>query len=139
MIIIDEISMVKSDMLYQLDLRLQEITQKNVPFGGISIFVFGDLMQLKPVMGNYIFEDPRHEDYIQSHLANPRWQLFDCLILEKNHRQGKDKAYADLLNRVRVGKHTEDDIKILEERVRSSNHKDVLNADLYIGGKRKQC
>ena len=131
--------MVKSDMLYQLDLRLQEITQKYVPFGGISIFVFGDLMQLKPVMGNYIFENPRHEDYIQSHLANPRWQMFDCLMLEKNHRQGKDKAYADLLNRVRVGKHTENDIKILEERVRSSNHKDVLNADLYIGGKRKQC
>ena len=39
MIIIDEISMVKSDMLYQLDLRLQEISQKFIPFGGISIFV----------------------------------------------------------------------------------------------------
>ena len=76
MIIIDEISMVKSDMLYQLDLRLQEITQKYNSFGGISIFVFGDLMQLKPVMGNYIFEDPRHDDYIQSLLANPRWKMF---------------------------------------------------------------
>ena len=78
MVIIDEISMVKSDMLYQLDLRLQEITQKYVPFGGVSIFVFGDLMQLKPVQGNYIFEKPRHEDYQQSHLANPRWDMFNC-------------------------------------------------------------
>jgi hypothetical protein len=35
MVIIDEVSMVKSDMLYQLDLRLQEITEKvGVPFGG---------------------------------------------------------------------------------------------------------
>ena len=127
MIIIDEISMVKSDMLYQLDLRLQEITQKYIPFGGISIFVFGDLMQLKPVMGNYIFEEPRHEDYVQTHLANPRWKMFECLVLEKNHRQGKDKTYADLLNRVRVGEHTEDDLKILRERVRPHNHKDIAD------------
>ena len=139
MIIIDEISMVKSDMLYQLDLRLQEITQKYIPFGGISIFVFGDLMQLKPVMGNYIFEEPRHEDYVQTHLANPRWKMFECLVLEKNHRQGKDKTYADLLNRVRVGEHTEDDLKILRERVRPHNHRDIADADLFIGGKRRQC
>ena len=139
MIIIDEISMVKSDMLYQLDLRLQEITQKYIPFGGISIFVFGDLMQLKPVMGNYIYEDPRHDDYIQSHLANPRWKMFGCLVLKKNHRQGKDKTYADLLNRVRVGDQTEDDLRILNERVRPNNHEDIKNADLFIGGKRRQC
>ena len=139
MVIIDEISMVKSDMLYQLDLRLQEITQKYVPFGGVSIFVFGDLMQLKPVQGNYIFEKPRHEDYQQSHLANPRWNMFNCLVLEKNHRQGKDKAYADLLNRIRVGQQTEDDMKTLRERVRSKDHEDLLNANLFIGGKRKQC
>ena len=139
MVIIDEISMVKSDMLYQLDLRLQEITQKYSPFGGVSIFVFGDLMQLKPVMGNYIYEGPRHEDYLQSYLANPRWKMFDCMVLEKNHRQGKDKAYADLLNRVRVGQQTEDDIDVLKGRVRSKDDKDLTEANLFIGGKRKQC
>ena len=41
MVIIDEVSMVKADMLYQLDLRLQEITEKvGIPFGGVSIFAF---------------------------------------------------------------------------------------------------
>ena len=46
-IIINKISMVKSDMLYHLDLRLQEITEKiGVPFGGTAVFVFGDPMQL---------------------------------------------------------------------------------------------
>ena len=45
MIIIDEISMVKSDMLYQLDLRLQEITEKaGVPFGGLAVITFGDMI-----------------------------------------------------------------------------------------------
>ena len=44
--------MVKTDMLYMLDLRLQEITERvNIPFGGVAIFVFGDIMQLKPCMG----------------------------------------------------------------------------------------
>ena len=45
-VIIDEISMVKVDMLYQLDLRLQEIKEKiGTPFGGVSILAFGDMMQ----------------------------------------------------------------------------------------------
>ena len=40
-IIIDEVSMVKADMLYQLDLKLQEIKERvGVPFGGVSIFDF---------------------------------------------------------------------------------------------------
>ena len=42
MIIIDEISMMKADLLYQLDLRLQEIKEKpGVSFGGVAIFCFG--------------------------------------------------------------------------------------------------
>ena len=45
-VIVDEISMVKSDMLYQLDFRLQEIMQNQRPFGGISILVFGDLIYI---------------------------------------------------------------------------------------------
>ena len=50
MIIIDEISMVKADMLYQLDLRLQEIKERiGVSFGGVSIFCFGDILQLQKI------------------------------------------------------------------------------------------
>ena len=46
-IIIDEISMVKADMMYQLDLRLQEIKERiGESFGGISIFCFDDILQL---------------------------------------------------------------------------------------------
>ena len=64
LIIIDEISMVKADMLYQLDLRLQEIKERmGVPFGGVSIFCFGDILQLKPVCGRYIFDTPQNPSY----------------------------------------------------------------------------
>ena len=49
MVIIDEISMVKADVL---DLRPQEITQKiNIPYGNVAIFAFEDVIQLKPCQG----------------------------------------------------------------------------------------
>ena len=131
--------MVKVDMLYQLDLRLQEITQKEIPFGGISLFVFGDLMQLRPVLGRFIFDNPIREEYKTVHQAYPRWPMFQCTILEKNHRQGKDKDYGDLLNRMRIGMHTEEDLETLETRVRKKAEIDFKNIDLFIGGKLKPC
>ena len=131
--------MVKVDMLYQLDLRLQEITQKEIPFGGISLFVFGDLMQLRPVLGRFIFDDPLRTDYKSVHQANPRWPMFQSTILEKNHRQGKDKDYADLLNRLRIGCHTEEDLEILETRIKKQTEIDFKQVDLFIGGKLKPC
>ena len=140
LVIIDEISMVKSDMLYQLDLRLQEITEKlGVPFGGLGIIVFGDMMQLKPCMGRYICDDPINPDFLITHKISPRWKLFNSLILEINHRQGEDKDYADLLNRVRVGEQTKADIDLLKTRVRSENHIDLKTSDLYIVCKRREC
>ena len=139
-VIIDEISMVKVDMLYQLDLRLQEITEKvGIPFGGLAIIVLGDLMQLKPCMGKYISEDPLNNEFKMTHALAPRWAMFSSIILETNHRQGKDKHYADLLNRVRVGQQTPEDISTLKSRVRPKNHPDLKAASLFILCKRKDC
>ena len=101
MVIIDEISMVKADMLYQLDLRLQEIKERTgVPFGGISVFCFGDILQLKPVGGKFIFDRPSNPSFYITFELDSLWHKFSILNLEINHRQGKDKDYADMLNRV---------------------------------------
>ena len=55
-LIIDKISMVKADMLYQLDMILKEITQKHKePYGGVMVVAFGDMFQLKPVQGRAPF------------------------------------------------------------------------------------
>ena len=140
LIIIDEISMVKVDMLYQLDLRLQEITEKvGTPFGGVSIFVFGDMMQLKPCMGRYICEEPLNKEFRITHALAPRWPMFKSIILEENHRQGKDRQYAEILNRIRVGKQTKEDIEILNTRVRPKGHEDLKSVTLFIDCKRKTC
>ena len=72
-VIIDEISMVKADMLYQLDLRLQEIKEKvGLPFGGVAIFAFGDMMQLKPCMGRYICDVPISNEFQVVYAIEPR-------------------------------------------------------------------
>ena len=96
MIIIDEISMVKTDMFFQLDLRLQEIKKRiGISFGSISIFCFYMTFKLDSL-----------------------WRKFSVLNLEINHRQGKDEEYADMLNKVREGKQIEADIEQLKGRIR---------------------
>ena len=118
-VIIDEISMVKSDMLYQLDRRLQEVTQCDDDFGGVSVLLCGDLLQLRPVQAKWIFEEPRNKAFKASYLSNSLWDLFEPIELTQNHRQGEDKIYADVLNRMRKGENTEEDFKLLESRVSS--------------------
>ena len=135
-LIIDEFSMLKADILYRIDLRLREITQKKQDFGGVLVFLFGDPAQLKPVRGSYIFSAPNCKDYKLAYGDGTEslWRSFDVINLKKNHRQGKDKDYADLLNRVRLGKHTKEDIGILDSRVRTKGHEDLKNT-LFISAK----
>ena len=127
---------VDADMLYKIDLRLREVTQKDLPFGNVAIFVFGDLMQIKPVKGRYIFQSPKNEQFQIAHEMGPLWEGFECINLEINHRQGEDKEYGDMLNRIRIGEETAEDIERLKGRVRDETHEDIkkeTNA-LYIFG-----
>ena len=128
-LIVDEVSMVKADQLYQLDLRLREVTMRpDKLFGGVSVFVFGDIMQLKPVKGRVIWSQPKSSEYYQAFLIKPHWEEFQVVSLVENHRQQGDAMYADMLNRIRVGEQTEEDLTILQERVRPTGHLDMLGA-----------
>ena len=133
MVIVDELSLLKADMLYQLDLRLKELKQNTeVAFGGCSILLFGDILQLKPVMAPFIFEQPKSATYNLPHLIDPLWQKFKVLFLNQNHRQGEDRAYAEILNRIRTGEQTEADCNILKQRVRKESASDLPLDALYI-------
>ena len=59
LIIIDEMSMVSADDLYKIHHRLTDVFDNNPLFGGISIMFVGDILQLKPLKGKYIFEAPK--------------------------------------------------------------------------------
>ena len=138
-LIIDEISLVEPDMLYKIDLRLREITQKNVPFGNVAIFALGDIMQIKPVMGRYIMQNPSNKQFWLTYEVDSLWHKFECIILENNHRQGEDKDYANMLNRIRIGQETSEDVQKLKERVRNENSTDIRKEKdaIYIFGTNK--
>ena len=140
LVIIDEFSMVGSDRLYQIDQRLREITQlRFCDFGNVSTFLFGDLLQLPPVKASWIFSAPKSKTWkVDKKITySPLWRIFDSVILIQNHRQGKDKEYADILNRMRFGKNTVEDFMKLQTRVRSINDPDIPKDAQYICGKRK--
>ena len=139
MLIIDEVSMVKSDYIYLIDLRLQELKENKKPFGGVSILAFGDFCQLRPVKGRFVFEPPINPSFKITNNFASRWDMFQCVELVENHRQGKDHEYADLLNRARTGDHTDEDKELLETRVRPQGHPDLKNASLYIIPTKKPC
>ena len=135
-VIVDEISLVSADLFYNFDLKLREIMQVSEPFGGLAIFLFGDLFQLRPPKGSYVFEEPKDREHSVVFQLRNLWQEFTVVILEENHRQGEDKIYADVLNRVRTGEFTEDDIELLKTRVKEKDDLEVKRQDeaLHIYG-----
>ena len=134
-LIIDEISMVSADMLYNVDLRLREITGRlDTVFGGISVFLFGDLYQLQPPKARYVFDEPTNKEHALSYRLRNLWRLFTVINLEENHRQGEDKVYADLLNRVRTAEQTEEDIAALQTRVFPRSDPSLDSDALHIYG-----
>ena len=139
-LIIDEISLVDADLLYKIDLRLREIMQRDLPFGNVAIFALGDMMQIKPVKGRYIMQCPKSQQFLLTYELDSLWHKFECIILEKNHRQGDDQIYAELLNRVRIGEETKEDIETLKNRVRNEKHKDIRceKDALYLFGTNKK-
>ena len=112
--------MVKADMLYQLNLQLNEIKQNDRDFGGVAVILSGDLMQLRPVQARYIFQKPKDNKFALSFLVHSLWKQFDIVELQQNHRQGKDGVYADILNRIRFANHTKNDMELLRPRVSQS-------------------
>ena len=116
LIFIDEMSMVGNTMLnVQIDNRLKDINGNPLPFGGVSITAIGDLFQLQPVMDDCIFNDLKTEYGI---LAPNLWQeLFKMFELKEIMRQRESKQIAELLNRLREGKQTNEDIRILKQRI----------------------
>ena len=97
------------------------------------------MLQLRPVCGKYIFERPQSCSFQLTHEIESRWEKMQVLNLEKNHRQGKFKEYAEMLNRIRVGSQTPEDIEKLNTRIRPKGHPDLQNVDLFIVCKKSDC
>ncbi|GFR06819.1 ATP-dependent DNA helicase PIF1 [Trichonephila clavata] len=94
---IDEISMVPYEMLYMIDSRLRQLKSPNTFFGGINVLLFGDLMQLPPVRGHQVFQQPEHMKP-----ATCLWRQFQLVELKQNMCQQGDTTFIEVLNALRV-------------------------------------
>ena len=139
-LIIDEFSMVKSDYIFLIHTRLQEIKQVyDKPFGGVCVLFFGDPMQLRPVKGTFPWEAPKMDNYRlynsargQNDGGNSIWQDFTPIMLKTNHRQGAERVFADVLNRLRVGEITQEDKRLLQTRVVPKNSSLIPKISIYV-------
>ena len=113
LVTIDDSSMVGFRKMNCIHQRLLELTPSKEDFGGLSVLVVGDLFQLPPVQDCYSFLTP-DENYLQ--LSTNLWlDHFTMYELKKIMRQRESKEFAELLNRLREGVHT--DISVLSSRV----------------------
>ena len=78
--------MASADLFYILCARLQELTGNwKAVFGGVSVFVFGDLFQLQPPKARYVFEQPTNAEHGLAYSLMNLWKLFTVVNLEENH------------------------------------------------------
>jgi ATP-dependent exoDNAse (exonuclease V) alpha subunit len=130
-LIVDEISMVRADLLDCMDYFLRRNRQSNMPFGGVQVVFFGDLFQLPPVVSS-----PEERQLFTTEYTSP--YFFDALVMEEGfelefvelnevYRQ-EDRRFKQLLDAIR---HNELDYDILEE-LNSRYLPDFESQDFYI-------
>jgi len=119
MIIIDEASMLRADLLDCIDVSLRHYRgQASMPFGGVQMVFIGDLYQLPPVV-----EGSHEKEIFRTHYRSPYFFSAKCLQdaemdfleLEKIYRQ-KDPEFIELLNKIRDNSVLHEDIEILNQR-----------------------
>lgn len=117
-IVIDEISMVRADLLDCVDRALRlERDRRAEPFGGVQMIFIGDLYQLPPVVSQeeeYIFNEEYGSPYFFS-ARSLRDSEFETVELEKIYRQ-KDNSFINILNAVRDNSIGEKELRELNER-----------------------
>jgi hypothetical protein len=118
LLIIDEVSMLRADLLDAIDFMMQSVRRKKVPFGGVQVLFIGDLLQLPPVI--------RDEEWItlkkyyngkfffHSHVIQQNPPLY--IELSKIFRQ-TDDVFISILNNLRNNQISQEDIKNLNEYV----------------------
>jgi ATP-dependent DNA helicase PIF1 len=103
-IVIDEISMVSAELFELIDYICREIRKCPEPFGGIRMIITGDFCQLKCISGSFAF-------------TSKTWKQLNLKIISLTEpKRFNDMSYWKMLNRARLGKLKQKDIKRLQER-----------------------
>lgn len=121
LLIIDEVSMLRADVLDAIDYRLRSAKGLfNVPFGGVQLLLIGDLFQLPPIVKDNEWQTMR-QFYKSMHFFEAqalKKSGFVYLELDKIFRQ-QDDTFIHLLNNLRNNIATTDDIRMLNSFYKS--------------------
>lgn len=122
-LVIDEMSMVRADLLDRIAETLRIVRYSNEPFGGVRLIMMGDLSQLPPVLKG---DDPMLTYYDTRFFFSSKSLMasgFDVVIFDKVYRQ-KDPKFINILNDIREGKLSKESEDILATRVVTKNFPD---------------
>ena len=117
LLIIDEISMVRADVLDAIDAVLRRVRRSQKPFGGVQLLMIGDVHQLAPVA------KPEEWEVLSPYYDTPyffgsqvlRKAPYLCVELEHIYRQ-HDDDFITLLNKVRNNRMDADCVRLLNTR-----------------------
>ena len=104
LLVIDEISMVRCDLLDAIDHVMRKFREHDKPFGGVQLLMIGDLQQLTPVV------TPEETEILKSYYNTPYFfgskalQSTGFVTIELHHvyRQ-QDEKFIRILNHIRDG------------------------------------
>ena len=116
LLVIDEISMVRSDLLDAIDSVMRRYRKHDLPFGGVQLLMIGDLHQLPPVVTE---EEAMLRQYYDTpyFFSSKALQQTGYLTIElKTVYRQQDERFISLLNQVRENKATEETFQALNQR-----------------------
>ena len=134
LLVIDEISMVRADLLDQIDSTLRQTRKKwHQPFGGVQVLLIGDMHQLPPVV------QPEEWKILSTFYNSP--YFFDSLVtrshkpvyieLEKIYRQ-KEEAFIEILNKVRDNKLDASDFELLNQHYKPTIPQEFTRSNITL-------
>ena len=125
LLVIDEISMVRSDLLDAVDSVLRHYRRSSLPFGGVQLLMIGDLYQLTPVVKEeewrIISRFYRSPYFFDSNAL----KKVDYVTVELTHifRQ-QDDVFISILNQIRTNTLTKESLAVLNSRVSTTSDDD---------------
>ena len=118
LLIIDEVSMLRSDLLDAIDFMMQSVRKKKQPFGGVQVLFIGDLMQLPPIIREDEWRILRNyykgKFFFHAHVIQNHPPLY--IELSKIYRQ-TDNLFISVLNNLRNNQISAEDVSILNKYV----------------------
>ncbi len=129
-IIIDEVSMVRSDVMDAIDYTMRKVLHNNLPFGGKQMIFVGDMFQLPPVVKQgpekELLKDIYHTNdyYFYKSEAVKRIRLVK-IEFRKVYRQD-DERFLTILEHVRMNRITPEDVALLNTRIEIPSNHDIV-------------